>query len=252
MGELSRADRKLLWGKAANRCSICRAPLSRTATEGDPEVVLGEEAHIVGERSGAARYRPLSATERDGYGNRILLCPNDHTVVDKQPGKWTENVLLEAKSHHERTMRLRTEEARRSSGIEFENPGLIFLDPVISGGDLARMMGRSLAHQMDCSQLDGPDERVAADLFQAAADWGDIYGDIGPSGHADAAENLAEHIRDALEAGLVLFGKVVDMNVKVAGERDRWPVVILLMRRAEDVAREQKADSDHASVDPAS
>lgn len=173
------------------------------------------------------------------------MCPTDHTVVDKQPGKWTENVLREAKAHHERIMRLRTEEAKRSSGIQFENPGLLFLDPVISGGDLARMMGRSLAHQMDCSQLDGPDERIAAELFQAAADWGDIYGDIGPSGHADAAENLAEYIREALGAGLILFGKVVDMNVRVMGERDRWPVVVLLMRRAEDVAREQKENPAH-------
>ena len=246
MGEISRADRKLLWGKSANRCAICRAPLSRTATADDPEIVVGEEAHIVGERLGAARYRPLPAAERDGYGNRILLCPTDHTTIDKQPGKWTEGLLLATKAHHESIMRLRTEEAKRSNGIEFENPGPVVLELVISGSELGRMMGRSLAHQMDCSELDGPDERIAATLFQSAADWCDIYNDIGPVGHADASENLSEHIREALEAGLILFGKVVDMNVRVAGKRDRWPVTILLMRRAEDVAREQKETAQAA------
>jgi hypothetical protein len=238
--ELPRADRKLLWGKAANRCAICRRILSRPGGEGDPEIVVGEEAHIVGEKPGAARYRPLPATERDGYANRVLLCPTDHTEVDKQPRRWPEERLREVKAHHERTMALRTAEARRQGGIEFEDPGPIALTPVISGGQLARMMGEALAYTFECSELEGSEERIAAELFQSANDWGDIYGDVGPSGHADAAEDLGEQLAGALAADLILLGDVVEMNVRTAGTRDRWPVAVLWMRRAADFAAEVK------------
>jgi hypothetical protein len=66
--------------------------------------------------------------------------------------------------------------------------------------------------------------------------------DIGPSGHADAAEDLAEHRREALAAELILLGEIVEMNVRVAGTRDRWPIVVLWMRRARDMADEAKGE----------
>ena len=238
---LSRPDRKLLWGKAANRCAICRRVLSRPATPTDGEVVVGQEAHIVGERPGAARYRPLPPAERDGYGNRILLCPTDHITIDKQPGAWPESLLREIKARHENTMELRTAEARRRSGIQFEDPGPVALSPVISGSQLARIVGRALAYKFDLDELTGLDERIAADLLQAASDWGDIYDDIGPSGQADASENLSELLQQALEADLILYADIVEMSVSIAGERDRWPVAVLWMRRAQDIARERSA-----------
>ena len=237
--ELSRTHRKLLWGKAANRCAICRSLLSRPNSGSDPEVVVGEEAHIVGERPGSARYRELAAADRDSYWNRILLCPTDHTTVDKQPGLWSERLLREIKERHEATMELRTAEARRNVGLQFEDPGPVSLPPVISGSQLARTVGRALAYQFDCSELDGREARIAAELFQSAQDWGDIYSDIGPLGHADAAESLSELLQDAFAAELLIFGAIVEMNVRVAGERDRWPVAVLWMRRAQDVARDQ-------------
>ena len=147
-------------------------------------------------------------------------------------------------------MELRTAEARRRSGIELEDPGPVLLKPIVSGSQLARMMGSALAHRFDYSELSGSEERLAAELFQSASDWGDIYDEIGPSGHADASENLAQHLRDVLDADLILLGEIVEMNVRVGGERDRWPVVVLWMRRAEDIAKGAGTGEGSAGVTP--
>lgn len=95
-------DIKLLWGRAANRCSICRAELSQDAKSTSASYALGEQAHIVGEKDDAARGKSiLSAEERDGYHNRILLCPTHHTEIDKNEADWPVEKLHYTKSRHE-------------------------------------------------------------------------------------------------------------------------------------------------------
>lgn len=97
-------DIKLLWGRAANRCSFpdCRMKLSqdnKTATESFP---IGEQAHIVGKEEGSARSGSiLSVDERESYHNLILLCPNHHTLIDKNPQDYPIEKLHMFKSQHE-------------------------------------------------------------------------------------------------------------------------------------------------------
>jgi hypothetical protein len=97
-------DIKLLWGRAANRCSFpdCRVKLcqdNKTATNSFP---IGEQAHIVGKEEGSARSGSiLSVNERDSYHNLILLCPNHHTLVDKNPDDYPIEKLHMFKSQHE-------------------------------------------------------------------------------------------------------------------------------------------------------
>ncbi|MBX3745844.1 MAG: hypothetical protein KF833_11105 [Verrucomicrobiae bacterium] len=99
---MTEKDIKLLWGRAANLCSICRVELSQTQSPASGAFVIGEQAHIVGEKQDAPRGKsPLSAEERDGYHNRILLCPNHHTEIDKNQVEWPVERLHIRKSEHE-------------------------------------------------------------------------------------------------------------------------------------------------------
>jgi hypothetical protein len=99
---MTQRDIKVLWGRAAGLCSICRRKLTQDEAHASDAFPLGEHAHIVGEKPGSARYEsPLTADERDGYANRILLCPNDHTVVDKAPADWPVERLHMKKVEHE-------------------------------------------------------------------------------------------------------------------------------------------------------
>jgi hypothetical protein len=99
---MNQKDIKLLWGRAANRCSICRTELSQNAQAAAAAFTLGEQAHIVGEREDAARGRSmLTDDERNSYHNIILLCPNHHTEIDKNEADWPVEKLHYVKSAHE-------------------------------------------------------------------------------------------------------------------------------------------------------
>lgn len=65
--------------------------------------VLGEMAHIEAAESGGPRRNPsLKPQERNRYSNLLLLCPTHHTEIDKNPDKWTVQVLRKLKREHER------------------------------------------------------------------------------------------------------------------------------------------------------
>lgn len=94
-------DRKRLWARSGNQCSFpyCDVEL---VDEGVADRTLGEEAHIKGEKEGAARYdSKQSSKERDSYDNLILLCPTHHTLIDSNPEEFPVNLLIQMKKDHE-------------------------------------------------------------------------------------------------------------------------------------------------------
>jgi hypothetical protein len=98
---MTEKDIKLLWGRAGNRCSKCRCLVSQDSQSGSG-YVLGEQAHIVGEKTHSPRGQSsLSTEERESYHNRILLCPTDHTEIDKNVAEWPVEKLHLLKSTHE-------------------------------------------------------------------------------------------------------------------------------------------------------
>jgi hypothetical protein len=95
-------DIKLLWGRSANRCAICKKELSQDSQLAGGSFPIGEQSHIVGEKQGAPRGESiLSEQERNSYANLILLCPNDHALIDKNPIDWPVEKLYMAKTQHE-------------------------------------------------------------------------------------------------------------------------------------------------------
>lgn len=95
-------DIKLLWGRSGNRCAVCKIELSQDSSTGNSSYPIGEQAHIVGEKAGSARWKSsLSLEERNSYHNMILLCPNHHTEIDKSEEDWSIEKLYVAKSMHE-------------------------------------------------------------------------------------------------------------------------------------------------------
>ncbi len=99
---MNQKDIKLLWGRAANRCSLCQLELSQDKQAITAAFTLGEQAHIVGEKEDAPRGKsPLNDDERNSYHNIILLCPNHHTEIDKNESDWPTEKLHIAKSKHE-------------------------------------------------------------------------------------------------------------------------------------------------------
>ena len=97
---ISQKDIKLLWGRSASRCAICKKELSLNVAQ--QSIALGNQAHIVGEKDDAPRGSSILKTEeRNGYHNLILLCPNDHELIDKNVSAWPIERLHQIKTEHE-------------------------------------------------------------------------------------------------------------------------------------------------------
>lgn len=238
---LSDRDRKRLWGKSGARCAICRSLLIRASQAGSAEAVVGREAHIIGKRPGSARYQPLPPTARDAYDNMILLCANDHDIVDQQPERWTVEELQARKAAHERSMTERTAEDR-SDGLRFHVPQAVMLGYVIGGQQLLDIVGPADLYTFETDALETEAERSAAKaLLDEAHDVGEIYGMLGPGERIDAAHQLGLLLKAAMQADLLLRGSRIDIDVTQSGQVHKHPLAILRLRRAADIAAEQAA-----------
>ena len=101
---ISVKTQKMLWGRAAGRCSKpdCRVDLYEDETETDDSTLVGENCHIVAEKDDGPRPDPaMPVARRNSYANLILLCRNHHKVIDAQEGEYTVELLHRMKSEHE-------------------------------------------------------------------------------------------------------------------------------------------------------
>jgi len=99
-------DIKLLWGNAANRCSMpeCRRQLVVRSEDSSSDKIVGEMAHIVGDKDSETSPRGISSLpveDRNRYKNLILLCAHHHTVIDKDEKNWPVEKLHKIKKEHE-------------------------------------------------------------------------------------------------------------------------------------------------------
>lgn len=105
---ISSKTRKMLWGRAANRCAFvdCRRELVMDETETDDESVIGDECHIVARESDGPRgVSDLSGEARDKYDNLLLLCKVHHKIIDDQPNTYDVTLLKKMKQEHEAWVR---------------------------------------------------------------------------------------------------------------------------------------------------
>ncbi len=102
---ISLKEQRILFAKSGNRCAFegCRRVLTAKASPLEGPVVLGEAAHIVGERPNGPRGNyPLPLDKRNQYDNLILLCNQHHQLVDSQPQTYTVEKLHAMKETHEK------------------------------------------------------------------------------------------------------------------------------------------------------
>ncbi|MCR9072661.1 MAG: HNH endonuclease [Alphaproteobacteria bacterium] len=105
---ISLKSQKMLWGRAAGRCSLpeCRLDLYEDETETDDPTLVGENCHIVAESDDGPRPNPdIPVEKRNTYANLILLCRNHHKVIDAQEGRYTVEFLHRIKNEHEAWVR---------------------------------------------------------------------------------------------------------------------------------------------------
>ncbi len=98
----------LLAFRSGGRCAFpgCERALTVESESGNDPTIIGEAAHIAGEKEDAARYDPaMTDEERNHYSNLIYLCANHHTQIDKQKKNFSVARLLKLKANHETKVR---------------------------------------------------------------------------------------------------------------------------------------------------
>lgn len=90
---------RMLYLKSGNRCAYpgCEQPLMRP--DGN---LVGEIVHIKAALPDGARFDDsMSNEERRAEANLMLMCANDHTVIDADVATWPVERLVELKARHE-------------------------------------------------------------------------------------------------------------------------------------------------------
>lgn len=178
------ADRKLLWGRAHNRCAMCKRPL--TAPAESPHLsglVLGEEAHIIARSETGPRGDAGVRDAIDAYSNLILLCPEDHKRIDDQPDAYPADRLREVKTAHERWAEDRLDGVPGFQPIKVDRGGdedAIPFKPLLSGTQVWDLVaGAGYYNFFPIDDLDAVDRVDAGEEFlDAIKDWGEIANEI--------------------------------------------------------------------------
>jgi len=92
---------------SGNRCAFpdCDKTLTVDSEHSNP-VIIGEAAHIAGEKQGAARYDPsMTDEQRNSDDNLIYLCGNHHIQIDKQWNDFSAKRIQKMKAEHEKKVR---------------------------------------------------------------------------------------------------------------------------------------------------
>ncbi|MEE1321116.1 MAG: NACHT domain-containing protein, partial [Acutalibacteraceae bacterium] len=100
-GTIKLSEQRKLHSKSGNRCAICKTVL--VDVENIDSACIGVNAHIYGEKPGAARYDATKPIEYvNSEANLIFLCCNCHTKIDGEEKEYPPEKLFEIKKQHER------------------------------------------------------------------------------------------------------------------------------------------------------
>lgn len=147
--------------KSGNMCAFpdCGKALSADATDKDPSAVLGEAAHIFGERDGAARHEP---TKLDPFVNSsenlIFLCREHHRLIDRQPNSYPVEMLFGWKEKHE---------GRIKESVDDAMPGVSFAELEV----VTKAMVRSAKQLPNDLTIVSPSEKIRKNNLSARSEF---------------------------------------------------------------------------------
>lgn len=104
---ISERVKRLLWARSGGFCQnpSCHKELFKFFSDGTI-TSIEELAHIIARSNKGPRSKKgINARLKDDYENIILLCPNCHTLIDKNPDQYPVEILKEWKKNHEQSIK---------------------------------------------------------------------------------------------------------------------------------------------------
>ena len=172
---ISSRTRKILWARSGNLCALCRETLVVEGSALNPDSVVGDECHIVGEKPTAARGDlGVGKKNLDDYSNLILLCKIHHKVIDDQPEKYNLKTLNQIKKIHEGWVKETLDNKDLTNQSHFK-----LLHRIKSGKDLTDLLSSTEAYLFGHDEDESLDTtKKIAEFLQNIQDWSEIWTEI--------------------------------------------------------------------------
>lgn len=198
--------RKILWSKSGNRCAVCKKPLVQKIPLINSDFIIGEECHIISSKKLGPRGNIKVLDDYDVYENFILLCANDHKLIDEFPETFTVDILKTLKTNHENWIESAIEKdleeyIKTSNKVEL-------LEEITTPNHIDQIVQGSHFNHYDLSSVDDHALSIEiSELFDDLRDYGDIYDDIEISTKTKSLFRYMEAIKKFNRFGIKFFGK---------------------------------------------
>lgn len=229
---ITEKTRKILWGRAASRCSICRSELVKDGADGDPESVVGDECHIIAQAAAGPRGGEMWPEPLDSYSNLILLCRVHHKLADDQPNQFTSENLRLLKRAHEDWVRI-TLGKREADAQPGTQP--VFTWRLQTGRDVTNLLSGVHGYHLDNdSPRTEAEAEIIGNFLQLVHDFGEIWDDMEPYQHVQAQRSLTNELLILEESGFVAFGTRMPRAYSMNGTNLRLMMAVVRIVRADD------------------
>ncbi|MFH6998771.1 HNH endonuclease signature motif containing protein [Flavobacterium sp. FlaQc-57] len=198
--------RKILWSRSGNRCAICKKLLVHKIDVANADFIVGEECHIVSSKKNGPRGEIEILNDFDDYKNLILLCANDHKLIDDFPETFSLDILIELKNNHENWV----EKAIEKDLLEYiqSTNNIQVLDEVKGQTELRSIIPNSHIYFFDFSTIKDRNLSIrVSEFFEDLRDLIDIYSEIEISQLQRYLLNCEDEIKEFNKEGIRIFGK---------------------------------------------
>lgn len=198
--------RKTLWARSGNRCAICRKELVADTNEHDRNLNIGDECHIISEKSNGPRHIPNYEKGYDNYDNLILMCKNHHKTIDELWETYTFELLITIKANHEKWIRTVIDSANNQ---EKKNIPIV-LKRLTSGKEIVDIVREVHAYNFDHDEFETKEEaEFISCLLQNIQDLGEVsgFGDFEIGRQIEVGFDLNKDIEELESKGFFMFGK---------------------------------------------
>lgn len=230
-------SRKTLWARSGNRCAMCRAELVAERNELNKNLNIGDECHIISEKTGGPRYVSDYTSSYDDYDNLILLCKNHHRTIDELYETYTVELLRTIKSNHENWVRITLDIANNKTK---KNP-IQYLPRIRTGKQLVDIIKEAHAFQFDHDEFKTQEETdLISGFLQNLQDCGDLSSfsgmEIGQM--SQLGFELNGQVKEIEEADFLIFGerKISRMTNDKKEDLGIWDIAVIVVLRKDNSA----------------
>lgn len=198
--------RKILWSKSGNRCAICKRQLVQKLPIVDDNFIIGEECHIISSKADGPRGQLGNLKDFDTYENLILLCANDHKLVDEFPETFTVEIIKNIKLNHEKWIEEAIEKDLEEYIKVINNAEL--LEEITHRALIDNILRGSHFNFFDITSIsDDKNSLQVSELIDNFRDYTDIYSDLEYSHMNKILMGYMNEIKRFNELGIRFFGK---------------------------------------------